>query len=110
MGEWDGESLHLQLISERMGKRVEGDRRIAEIKTLCMDDGWKLQNNEIVYVGSRRWPYRVMRNGWGLYETEVRVARLHEDVREHASGEWVSTADCARLEVGDCLDAMGNIQ
>ena len=89
---------------------MEWDRPITETKIICMDDSWRLQSDEIVYVGSGRWPYRVMRNGWGDYESQVRVARLDRDVGQFETGEWVSTAHCARLEVGDWVEAMYDIQ
>lgn len=85
---------------------------VSNIIAACDDNSWRLQHNDIVYVGSEPFPCVVYRIGFGDYEREVRVARMGEDVSLRCSGRWVFTTQCYKLEAGDrlvttqdCVDA-----
>eukprot|EP00973_Karenia_brevis_P025434 3509780-Karenia_brevis.AAC.1 len=70
---------------------------------VCNDDSSKIQNGDIVYVGSDLHPSKVFRVGFDIYEGQLRVAKLHEDTSVWTIGSWVLADDCFKLEVGDKL-------
>eukprot|EP00973_Karenia_brevis_P034256 4725183-Karenia_brevis.AAC.1 len=51
-----------------------------------------------------------MRAGWGDYETQVRVARIGENVNKWETGRWVNTDICYRLDQSDVMEAIEDIE
>ena len=101
----NGESL-LNLMHE---KKFVVSQIIASVLAHCADDSWQLEYGDIVYIGSEIKPSKVIRIGYGDYEREVRVIGLNESENVWASGRWVRTDNCHKLEIGDTVVACANI-
>ena len=98
----EGESL----CSLNMANRASLAEGIRLVKEISDDDSWKLRHGDVIYIKYMRWPFRVFRLGYGDYERDVRVARLHEDTSRRTVGQWVQTDRCYKLEENDTLLAM----
>ena len=68
-----------------------------------------LEHGDIVYVEADSHPSIVIRSGYGHYETEVRVARVLENLNDLTVGHWVGSDRCFKLEEGDMLVATSEI-
>ena len=95
------DSLLNQMIDSRLACSLNVQRLIEE----CRDNSWQLQRGDIVYVGSDIHPSIVLRNGYGQYEREVRVAGIQENLTDWRVGHWVKTDGCYKLEDGEVLKA-----
>ena len=96
-------------MASRHAEREKCERLIDWVQKEIADKTWKLVSGDIVYVGQTRWPYKVMRTGYGDYEKEVRIARISEDTRRWETGRWVRTDQCYKLEIGDTLDVIEQV-
>ena len=102
--EVEGDSL----VNVGLKRRQQCGEIVSNIIAVCGDESWRLQHDDIVYIGTGSVPRKVYRIGYGDYEREVRVAGLQENTSLWSTGQWVSTADCYKLERGDRLQAMRN--
>ena len=91
------------LLNKLHMKREEAEQVVSQIMRDCSDDSWKLNQGDIVYVGDDVGPSVVIRNGFGQYECEVRVAGASENLGDRKAGRWVKTDRCFKLEVGDTI-------
>ena len=102
----DGDSV----LNVRLCAQSETEIILKSVKLACNDTAWQLILNDVVYVGDERHPSIVIRNGWGAYEKEVRIAGVKDDLSKHQTGRWVGTDRCYRLEPGDRLRAIAPTQ
>ena len=103
--EFEGQSILAAMLEQRQA--TVG--MINEAKAAFVDKSWELCAGDIVYVNNDPKPRRVIRNGWGDYECEVRVARLHENLARWESGHWIRTDQCYKLEVNDRIVATDTV-
>eukprot|EP00973_Karenia_brevis_P080491 11166881-Karenia_brevis.AAC.1 len=59
---------------------------VQQVVAASKDESWRLGVLDIVYIGEGSKPHRIFRIGFGQYEKEVRVARLHEDISQWSTG------------------------